>query len=72
MSDMCNLSQGLVEEGREEGIVEGRAEGIAEGEAGIIIKMYNKGFTVEEIAETIDKDVEEVKEIIEAKTLSLV
>ena len=60
VSDMCNLSQGLVEEGR------------AEGEAGIIIKMYNKGFTVEEIAETIDKDVEEVKEIIEAKTLSLV
>ena len=72
MSDMCNLGQGLVEEGRAEGIVEGRAEGIAEGEAGIIIKMYNKGFTVEEIAETIDKDVEEVKEIIEAKTLSLV
>ena len=80
MSDMCNLSQGLVEEGIAEGIakgiVEGRAEGIvegrAEGEAGIIIKMYNKGFTVEEIAETIDKDVEEVKEIIEAKTLSLV
>ena len=73
---MCNLSQGLVEEGiakgREEGIAKGREEGIAEGEAGIIIKMYNKGFTVEEIAETIDKDVEEVKEIIEAKTLSLV
>ena len=60
VSDMCNLSQGLVEEGR------------AEERAEIIIKMYNKGFTVEEIAETIDKDVEEVKEIIEAKTLSLV
>ena len=76
MSDMCNLSQGLVEEGIAEGIVKGRAEGIeegrAEGEAEIIIKMYNKGFTVEEIAETLDKDVEEVKEIIEAKTLSLV
>ena len=64
VSDMCNLSQGLVEEGREEGIAKERAE--------IIIKMYNKGFTVEEIAETIDKDVEEVKEVIEAKTLSLV
>ena len=64
MSDMCNLSQGLVEEGIAEGKAEERAE--------IIIKMYNKGFTVEEIAETIDKDVEEVKEIIEAKTLSLV
>ena len=72
MSDMCNLSQGLVEEGREEGIAEGIAKGIVEGRAEIIIKMYNKGFTVEEIAETIDKDVEEVKEIIEAKTLSLV
>ena len=65
---MCNLSQGLVEEGIAEGIVKGKAEERAE----IIIKMYNKGFTVEEIAETIDKDVEEVKEIIEAKTLSLV
>ena len=64
VSDMCNLSQGLVEEGIAEGIAKERAE--------IIIKMYNKGFTVEEIAETIDKDVEEVKEIIEAKTLSLV
>ena len=68
VSDMCNLSQGLVEEG----IAEGIAKGIVEGRAEIIIKMYNKGFTVEEIAETIDKDVEEVKEIIEAKTLSLV
>ena len=68
VSDMCNLSQGLVEEGIAEGIAKGRAE----ERAGIIIKMYNKGFTVEEIAETIDKDVEEVKEIIEAKTLSLV
>ena len=68
MSDMCNLSQGLVEEG----IAEGIAQGIAKERAEIIIKMYNKGFTVEEIAETIDKDVEEVKEIIEAKTLSLV
>ena len=68
MSDMCNLSQGLVEEG----IAEGIAKGIVEGRAEIIIKMYNKGFTVEEIAETIDKDVEEVKEIIESKTLSLV
>ena len=72
VSDMCNLSQGLVEEGIAEGIVKGRAEGIAEERAEIIIKMYNKGFTVEEIAETIDKDVEEVKEIIESKTLSLV
>ena len=72
MSDMCNLSQGLVEEGREEGIAEGIEKGRAEERAGIIIKMYNKGFTAEEIAETIDKDVEEVKEIIEAKTLSLV
>ena len=67
VSDMCNLSYGLVEEGIAEGIVKGRAEEAA----GIILKMYNKGFTAEEIAETIDKDVEEVKAIIEGKDVVL-
>ena len=59
MSDMCNLSQGIEE------------KGIAKGAAAIILKMYNKGFTAEEIAETIDKDVEEVKAIIEGKDVVL-
>ena len=59
MSDMCNLSQGIEE------------KGIAKGAAAIILKMYNKGFTAEEIAETIDKDVEEVKAIIEGKDMVL-
>ena len=67
VSNMCNLGYGLVEEGIARGIAEGRAEGRAEEAAGIILKMYNKGFTIEEIAETIDKDVEEVKAIIEGK-----
>ena len=31
VSGMCNLSQGLLEEGRAEGFEEGRAEGHAEG-----------------------------------------
>lgn len=41
MSTMCNLSQGVKEEGiaigRREGLEEGRREGYAEGEAGLIV-----------------------------------
>ena len=44
MSTMCNLSQGVKEEGiaigRREGLEEGRREGYAEGEAGLIMTMY--------------------------------
>ena len=44
MSTMCNLSQGVKEEGiaigRREGLEEGRREGYAEGEAGLIVTMY--------------------------------
>ena len=52
---MCNLSQGIEE------------KGIAIGEAGLILKMYKNGFTAEQIASATDKDIEEVKAIIEGK-----
>ena len=38
-----------------------------EGEAGLIIKMYKNGFTVEQIASATDKNIEEVKAIIAGK-----
>lgn len=57
---MCNLSQGIKE------------EGIRIGEEKLIIKMYNKGYTVEEIADVADKSVEEVKTVIEGKESLLV
>ena len=59
MSTMCNLSQGV----KEEGIAIGRAE----GEAGLIAKMYKNGLSIELIASATDKTVEEVRAIIEGK-----
>ena len=52
VSVMCNLSQGIKE------------DGIAIGEAGLIMKMYKNGFTAEQIASATDKDIKEVKAII--------
>ena len=62
MSIMCNLSQGV----KEEGIAIGRAE----GEAGLIAKMYKNGLSIELIASATDKTIEEVKTIIEGKEKS--
>lgn len=56
---MCNLSQGIKERGRAEGREEGRAE--------IIVNMYKKGFTLNQIADVTDKDIEEVKTIVESE-----
>ena len=55
VSVMCNLSQGIKE------------DGIAIGEAKIIIKMHNSGFTIQQIADVTEKDMKEIKEIIEGK-----
>lgn len=52
VSVMCNLSQGVREE----------AEAI--GEAKIILKLYQKGDTVERIASVTDKSIDEIKEIL--------
>ena len=62
MSTMCNLSQGV----KEEGIAIGRAE----GEAGLITKMYKNGLSIELIASATDKTIEEVRTIIEGKEKS--
>lgn len=71
MSTMCNLSQGVKEEGiaigRREGLEEGRREGYAEGEAGLIMTMYKNGLLPEQIASATDKTVEEIKTIIQDK-----
>ena len=57
---MCNLSQGV----KEEGIAIGREEGRREGHAELIIKMYKNGLSAEQIASATDKTIEEVKRII--------
>ncbi len=60
---MCNLSQGI----EEKGIEIGKAMGEAAAEAKIIITIHNNGFTAEQIASAINKDIGEVEAIIEGK-----
>jgi hypothetical protein len=60
---MCNLSQGVLEKGE--------ARGEAKKEAKIIINMSKKGYTLEQIADVTDKNVEEVKAIIENREPAL-
>ena len=67
MSTMCNLSQGVKEEGIAIGRREGLEEGRREGHAELITKMYKNGLSIEQIASATDKTVEEVKAIIEGK-----
>lgn len=56
---MCNLSQGI------------REDAIAEAQAEIIMNMYKKGFTLEQIADVTEKSVEEIKAIIEKREPAL-
>lgn len=69
LDNMGGLGRGYWERGLAEGEARGKAEGEArgkaEGEAKIILKMYEKNYTVEQIADIVDKEVEEVREIID-------
>ena len=80
VNEMCNLGEGIMEEGiaigmekgREEGIAIGETRGIAIGETkGISIgesrtirSMHKNGFTAEQIAAATDKALDEVKAIL--------
>lgn len=70
VSTMCNLSQGVKEEGIAIGRAEGRRAGYAEGEAGLIMTMYKNGLSPEQIASATDKTIEEVRTIIAGKESS--
>ena len=61
---MCNLSQGIEERGIAIGEERGEERGKAIGEANIIINMYKKGFTVDQIAAITDKSIEVVQAIL--------
>ena len=59
VSAMCNLSQGILE----------RGEAIGKTKEGtkFIFNMYEKGYTLEQIADVAEKSVEEVKAVIAQK-----
>ena len=54
---MCNLSQGILERGEARGEAIGKAK---EG-AKFIFNMYEKGYTLEQISDIADKDIQEIK-----------
>ncbi len=55
VSAMCNLSQGI------------REKGGAEREEKIILNMHRKGYTLDQIAECVEKSIDEVEAIIEKR-----
>ncbi len=55
VSAMCNLSQGI------------REKGGAEREEKIILNMHRKGYTLEQIAECVEKTIEEVEAVIKKR-----
>ena len=77
---MCNLSEGVEEMGYAKGEAAGRAEGEkigeargkaigrsegrSEGRADIILKMYKKGYSLEQIMDVTDMSEAEIKIII--------
>ena len=50
---MCNLSQGIVEDTKAE----------------IIMNMYKKGYTLEQIAEVTEKSVSEIEKIVKEESV---
>jgi hypothetical protein len=55
MSAMCNLSQGIRENATDKAI------------AGVIMNMHRKGCTLEQIAECVEKTIEEVEAVIKKR-----
>ena len=88
VSVMCNLSQGIIEDGIaigeargieigeargiEIGEARGEARGIEIGEAAMILKMHKRGHSAEQIADYTGMNIEEIKAIIEEKEIALV
>ena len=71
VSEMCNLGEGIeergVKKGFERGMEQGLTRGIEQGEAKekirTILKMYQNGFTEDQIASVTDKDIKEVRKM---------
>ena len=70
---MCNLSQGVKAEGREEGIGIGREEGIGIGEMRMLMRLVQEGdLKPERAAEKANMTVEEFKKAMENTPLQAV
>ena len=62
---MCNLSQGIVDSVTAEVTAEVTAKNLID----FIIKMHQKGYTLEQISEIAGKSVSEIEEIIDKNSV---
>lgn len=69
---MCNLSQGIMEKGEAIGMEKGEAIGMEKGEVKFIMNMHKKGYSLEQIADVAEKDIEEVKTVIERHNIVII
>lgn len=63
VSEMCNLSQGIEDRAYERGTANGLAKAV--------LRMYKKGYSIEQISDTLDMDIKEVQDIIEFDSYQL-
>lgn len=64
VNTMCNLSQGILERGEARGEARGFAKGEAKRNKDIILSMHQKGYTLKQIADVLEKPLYEVEETI--------
>ena len=64
---MCNLSQGIVDRVAAEVTAEVTAKNLID----FIMKMHQKGYTLEQISEVAEKSVREIEEIIDNNSVFL-
>ena len=57
VSEMCNLSQGIEDRAYERGTANGLAKAV--------LRMHKKGYSIEQISDTLDMDIKDVQDIIE-------
>ena len=77
MNTMCNLSEGIFEQGivqgivqgREQGIVQGREQGIVQGESGMILSMLRKGYDLTSIADISQWSINKIEQLAKAHHL---
>lgn len=73
MNTMCNLSEGIFEQGivqgREQGIVQGREQGIVQGESGMILSMLRKSYDLTSIADISQWSINKIEQLAKAHHL---
>ena len=69
---MCNLSDGIEERAERRGELRGELRGEKKATERNILRMYKKGYTLDQIADVMEMGVDAVGAVIDEKELALV